>query len=323
MPASPTYTGTPMTRRAYSAGHFLLTVDDIATTPAYLKSVEGGFVKINSSDVQFGGDKHRVKHITTREQEAITVEVGLSEVNPLLVWIAQSWNKEYQTHSGHIVHADFDYKAQLYHYFYEALIEETAFPALDAASKEALYLKAKIRPQRIELKAGDNLRIQAPHKPLQKLMTASAFRFTLENTGPLMVNKIDGFTIKQGIKQVTMGRTMQSQMPEIVPTKIEYPDLKVTMSLQHAGAVLDWYKRVVVQGDGSKDGKHETTGSIELLSPDRKQVLARVDLEGVGIKGFAIPKSEANSDQIKRCTFDLYVHKMSFESSDARFLLAL
>jgi hypothetical protein len=313
--------GIPATRRAYSAGHFLLTVDDIAATPAYLKSVEGGFMKINSSDVQHGGDLHRVKHTTTREQESFTIELGLSEVNPLTVWIAQSWNGEYQKHSGHVVHADFDYKAQLYHYFYDALIEEVAFPTLDAGSKESLMLKAKIKPERIELKPGDGARIQAPSRPTQKLMTASAFRFVLEGFDTRYVNKIEGFTIKQGIKTVNAGRTSKTQMPELVPTKIDFPDLKVHMSLSHADAIIDWYKRAVIEGESVAN--NETTGFIELLTADRKQVLARINLDGVGIKSFAIPKSEANQDAIKRCSFDLYVSSINFESNDARFLMVL
>jgi hypothetical protein len=311
--------GIPATRRAYSAGHFLISIDDIAAVPAYLKSVEGGFMKINSSDVQHGGDVHRVKHTTTREQEAFTIELGLSEVNPLTVWIAQSWNGEYAHHNGHVVHADFDYKAQLYHYFYDALIEEVSFPTLDAANKDPLMLKAKIKPQRIELRPGDGMPVQAPSKPTQKVMTASAFRLVLEGFDTRFVNKIDGFTIKQGIKTVNAGRTSKTQMPELVPTKIDFPDLKVHMSLAYADAIIDWYKRSVIEGEAI--AKNETTGFIELLSLDRKKVLAQINLDGVGIKSFAIPKAEANQDAIKRCSFDLYCSSMTFESSDARFLL--
>jgi len=308
------------TRRSYSAGHFLMTIDGLSSTPSYLKSVEGGFVKLNSSDVQHGADVHRVKHTTTREQESFTVEIGLSEVNPLLVWIAKSWNsQDYEQHTGHVVHADFDYKAQFYHYFYDALIEETAMPTFDAGSKEPLFMKVKIRPQRIDLRPGDGLRIAAPQKPTQKLLTSSSFRLVLDGFDTRFVNKIEGFTIKQGIKPLTSGRTQTTQMAEIIPTKIDFPDLKIHMSMSHAGEILDWYNRVVVRGESIS--KNETTGHIEILTPDRKREAARINLEGVGIKGFTLPKSEGNQAQVKRCSFDLYVSGMTFESDDARFLL--
>jgi len=306
-------------RRAYSAGHFELTIDNTAT-PAFVKSVEGGFMKLNSSDVQGGADAIRVKHTTTREVEAMTFDIGMSEVNALMLWIAQSWRREFNRKSGHIIHADQNYKAQLQHNFYDALIEEVTVPALDASSKEALFLKVKIRPERIELLDGDQARLQVPHLGRQKLWQASAFRLTLDNGVDVSkVFKIDSFTIKQGIKPVTAGRSHRSTFPELEPTKIDFPDLKIHMTMAHAGAVLEWYKMVVIEG--LPETEFETTGAIEFLGPDRQKVLGKINLYGVGIKGFNIGKSEANSDQMKRCTFDLYVSHMGLMDDDIRMQL--
>lgn len=306
-------------RRAYSAGHFELTIDN-AATPAFVKSVEGGFVKLNSSDVQGGADPVRVKHATTREVEAMTFDIGMSEVNALMLWIAQSWRREFNRKSGHVIHADQNYRAQLQHNFYDALIEEVTVPALDASSKDALYLKVKIRPERVELVDGDQERLQVPHKGTQKLWQAAAFRLSLDNGIDLSkVFKIDSFTIKQGIKPVTAGRWQKSTFPELEPTKIDFPDLKIHMTMAHAGGILEWYKMVVLEG--MPETEFETNGSIEFLSPDRKKVLGKISLYGVGIKGFSMGKSEANSDQMKRCTFDLYVSHMGLMEDDIRMQL--
>lgn len=305
--------------RAYTAGHFELTLDGVVT-PAYLKSVEGGFMKLNSSDVQGGADPIRIKHTTTREVESMTWDIGMSEVNALMLWIAQSWRREFNRKSGHIIHADANYKAQLLHNFYDALIEEVSFPELNASSKDALFLKVKVRPERIELIDGDQAKIAAPDQRKQKLWQASAFRLTLDNGLDMSkVFKIDGFTIKQGIKTLTAGRSHRQTFPELEPTKIEFPDLKIHMSMAHAGSVLEWYKMVVIEG--LPETEFETTGAIEFLGPDRTKVIGKVNLYGVGIKSFSLGKSEANSDQVKRCSFDLYVSHMGLMDDDIRMQL--
>lgn len=305
----------PAQRRAYSSGHFELRIDDVVT-PAYIKSVEGGFIKMNTADEPAGADNLRIKHLTTREVEPITLEVGMAQVNPLLNWIKASWDRSPARHNGAITHVDFDYTPQFVHEFYQTLIEETSFPALDAASKDTLWMKVKLRPEWVEFPSAGGPKIKVDARARQKLWMASAFRLNVDGLDLRHVAKIDGFTVKQGIKPLTTGPT---GFAELEPTKIDFPDLKVTMSMAHAGAVFDWYQQVVVKGE--KDTAAERTGSIEFLSPDRKQTMLTINLQGVGIKSFSLGKSEANADQTKRCTFELYVSKMDLDSRDPRIFI--
>lgn len=296
-----------ITKRAYSAGHFELRIDGMPSS-GHVKSVEGGWVKQNTIDEQVGADIARVKHATNVEVDPITIEVGMSQVDFLLHWINQSWQKKFARHNGMLIHADFNYKAQFHQEFFDALIEETAFPTLDASSKDALYLKVKLRPETVKLAAGDNHAISGAYKGRQKMWSASAFRLVIDGVETRNINKIEGFAVKQGIKPIATGAARFAQLE---PTKLDFPDLKCHMSLQHASAVFDWYKKTVI--DGVKDSAATREGAIEFLSQDRKDVLLRIKLTEVGIKGFNIPKSEANQDQIKRCSFDLYVGSMELE----------
>jgi phage tail-like protein len=310
-----------LTRRTYTAGHFQLAIDGV-TTPTFIKSVEGGYAKIKSDDVQVGTDPIRTKHVTVREIEPITLEVGVSQVDQIWLWIAQSWRREFSRRSGQIIHADFNYRPQVIQQFHDALIEEVSFPALDASSKDALFVKVKIRPERVNIDTvqDDNPLSGSTYKPQQKLWTSSAFRLRLHNGVETdWVNKIDGFAVKQGVKTVAVGRAGTDRFPQIEPTKLEFPDLKVTMPMQHAGTAMEWYKMVVLEG--IPETVFETEGVIEFLSPDRKKVLGEINLYGVGIKSFQMPKSEANSDQIKRCTFDLYVSHFELNKDDIRLML--
>lgn len=319
MPSPPQYTH--VTRRSYSAGHFMLVIDDFPAL-AYVKSVEGGFPKLNSTEDAAGQSVPRVKHRTTLEFESITIEVGLSQSVRLLKWIQDSWEGKFERHDGQIIHADQDYKAQFVQTFYGALIEEVTFPALDASSKESGYLKVKLKPEKVVLEKGDNASIRSEHKQYQKAWNASAFRLNLDNgVDTRFVNKIDSFTVKQGVKQVATG---ERRVAEIEPTKLEFPDLKVTLSLAHADGLFGWYQKTLgrdLEKALKPDTEHECPGSIEFLTPSRRDTMLELSLEGVAIKTFTIPKSEGNNDQIKRCVCDLSVESMKINPDDFRMML--
>ncbi len=299
------------TNRAYTAGHFQLNIDGMPST-AFIKSIEGGYPKMNSVDEQVGGDNMRIKHATSTEVDPITIEVGMSQTDFLLKWVKDSWEKKFARYSGSIVSGNFDYKAQLEQWFYDSLITETTFPTLDASSKDALYLKVKLQPERVDFRQGDDHVLAFAHSSKQKLWSAAAFRLVIDGIDTRHVNKIDSFTIKQGVKPVAPG---PSRFAQYEPTKIDFPDLSFHMSSKHSGEVYNWYHDVVIKG--KKDPLAERNGAIEFLDTSRKEVLLRVVLKDVGIKQWTRPKMEANQDAIARCKVDLFVGAMELDG-DAR-----
>lgn len=299
------------TNRSYSAGHFQLNIDGMPST-AYIKSIEGGYPKMNTVDEQVGGDNLRIKHATSTEVDPITIEVGMSQTDFLLKWIKDSWEKKFARYGGSIVSGNFDYKSEKEQWFYDALVTETVFPTLDASSKDALYLKVKLQPERVIFKPGDAHQLAFAHTSKQKLWASSAFRLVIDGVDTRYVNKIDSFTIKQGVKPVASG---PSRFAQYEPTKIDFPDLSFHLSTKHADEVCAWYDDVVIKG--KKDPLAERNGAIEFLDGGRSKVLMRVVLKDVGIKQFSRPKMEANQDAISRCKVDLYVGAMELDG-DAR-----
>jgi hypothetical protein len=53
------------------------------------------------------------------------------------------------------------------------------------------------------------------------------------------------------------------------------------------------------------------SGAIEFLTPDRASTIFRIDLFDVGLLSAAIQQGTANSDQIKRVKFEMFVGKMT------------
>jgi hypothetical protein len=292
-----------LTGRSYAAGHFGLEIDHTRVS-AYIKSVEGGFGKSNVTDEAIGADVNHIKHLSTREIEPFSVELGLSGCRSVLLWIQDSWNKKFTRRSGQIAHADFNRFGQFEHDFIDALIMEAAFPSLDGSTREPGYLKVKFQAEQVKSKQVSSARILAEMPAEQKMWHNSAFRVQLAGLDMKSVAKVDGFTIKQGVRAMHIGNQV---FPQLEPTKIEFPDISLHMSLAHCAGVKAWYDQTL---PGVRDPSVEKTGAIEYLTPDLKQVIFTVKLFEVGIKGFSINRAEGQQDAIKRAKVDLYVGRM-------------
>ena len=298
-------------KRSYTSGHFELQIDGAPTT-AYLKSIDGGYVKSSLVDEPIGPENHRIKHTSTVDIDPFSVEFGISGANDVLKWIQASWRKEFGRRNGQITHADFNGNQQVEHEFYDALITETTFPSLDGGSKDAAYLKIKLQPEKVITKiAPSNTKISGNTGAKQKLWMCSGFRLNIDGLDDLKyANKIDSFTIKQGVKKMYTG---VDRLPQIEPTKIEFPSISGTIAVTYADSLFKWYDTYVVRGES--DAKAQKSGSLEFLSTDRGKTLFRINLFEVGIHGLSIMQSSAGADGIKRAKFELYVGRMDLDGA--------
>ena len=294
--------------KSYTAGHFELVIDGHKTT-TFLKSVDGGWAKANIVDDPLGGNSSRVKHLSTVEVEPLSLEFGLSGATHILEWIQGSWNRQWARRNGQISHADFNLQQTFEHEFYDALITETTFPTLDGSSKDGGYLKCKIQPERVVTKLAAGPQLASDYSPKQKMWMPSAFRLTLDQIDNMQyANKIESFTIKQGVKKLFTGA---DRFPLVEPTKIEFPNLSGTISLGYADKLLQWHKDYITSG--KKDPVAQMSGSLEFLSPDRASTIFRINLKEVGLISATIQQATANADQIKRVKFDLFVGSMQID----------
>jgi hypothetical protein len=299
--------------KSYSAGHFELLIDTHKTS-TFLKSVDGGWAKANAIDDPVGADSERIKHISTVDVEPLSIEFGLSGASEVLQWIQGSWNRQWGRRNGQISHADFNLNQTFEHWFYDALITETTFPVLDGSSKESGYLKCKIQPEQVVTRTvPPGTTLASNYSLKQKMWTTSSFRFTLDQIDDMQyVNKIESFTIKQGVKKLYTGA---DRFPTIEPTNVVFPNISGTIALGYADKLLKWHHDYIVKG--KKDPDAQMSGTIEFLSPDRSKVIFRINLYQVGLISAAVQQATANTDQIKRVKFEMFVGNMKLDGPGA------
>src|SRR3978361_2316493 len=112
------------THKHATDGDFTPPIDGHATT-AYLKTVDGGYIRAGLMDEPIGPENHRIKHTSVVSIEPFSVEFGLSGANDVLRWIQQSWRKEWPRRNGEVRHANFDLQQTFTHDFNDGLLPET------------------------------------------------------------------------------------------------------------------------------------------------------------------------------------------------------
>jgi hypothetical protein len=302
----------PTTTKSFTAGHFELQLDGHKTT-TFLRNVSGGWVKAGVIDDPMGTSSHRVKSLGPVEVDPMQVEFGLSGAAPVLKWIQGSWSRTWSRRNGQITHADFNLNQTFEHWFYDALLLEATFPTLDANSREAAYIKCKWQPEAVRtVVASSTNKLQSQAPPEQKRWTPAAFRLRIDQfDGMEYTNKIDSITIKQGVKKMFTGK---DRLPQIEPTGLQFPNIVGYMSLAHAKTLLQWHDQYVVKGD--KDPRGQLSGTIEYLTPDRKNSIFSINLFEAGLMYAQVEDAQANAEQIKRVKFEIFVGRMSLDGAD-------
>jgi hypothetical protein len=312
----------------FSTGHFKLLVDNNPIT-SYIKSVEGGLINAQIVEEPNGHYNLRGRHLGTREIEPITVEFGMSGAKWCLDLVDEFIHqRKHHRLGGEIYHADANMVTQYMSTFSDAVITELTLPKLDAQGKESLMCKVKLQPQDVTFKLGDQKKLNQDVLGRQKAWHSTNFRVTLDNIGELnFVSSVESMTIKLGQKAMQLGDHFR---PDIVPTKVDMPKLSITQPLLQSGALIKWYQDSVANQlkSGTADADaypddgasgYETSGSIEFLDATLKDVLYTIDLFGVGMEKFSLPKSEANASGTKMAKFDFYITDMKIKANGSGF----
>ena len=234
--------------------------------------------------------------------EEITVEMGLNMEPPVYDWIDRTLKGDRPRHDGALIGFDSRGDAQARREFRDALISEVAFPALDAASKDAAFMTVKISPESTRFEgASGAVGGVAPKK--QKQWLASNFRVKVGGLPTSRVNKIESILVKQQIVAVSG----EDRFPRKLPGRLDFPNLVLSLSATDASEWRRWHEDFVINGNCGSE--NEEDGVIEFLDPSLK-VLATLELHNLGIVRLTDDPWEANGDKVARITVEMYVEGM-------------
>lgn len=234
------------------------------------------------------------KHLGAISYEPIDLQCNADLDPRLLDWLVDSLTPGKPAYNdGTIQAADFNGNVVSERNFFNALVSEVGFPAMDGASREPGVLEVRILPESTAIAAGGGT---LPSAPRPKVWLASNFRFSLGGLPTSRVSRIESFSI-----------SIESLGGGPAGTTVHVPDLRVTFSATDAGPWQAFFDDFVLNGNNGP--ANELNGKIELLTPDISEVILAVELGHVGIFGLA-PATSAESG-ISRFVADLYAEEIS------------
>jgi hypothetical protein len=248
-----------------------------------------------------GPDLLTKKHLGHTRYESFELPVGLVMSEQLFAWLAASWGQQPPEQGGALLALDYQWNVKKEAVFSASLITETSFPALDAASKEAGRLTIRVQPATTVLQAGAGKVSLIATK--QKLWRVSNFRLEIDGLDCTHVSRIEAFTVRRDVALAQDG----AGPIDLVPSHVEFPNLRITLSEAFAATWYDWHEQFVV--DGHNGEGFERSGSLSFLSVDLKTELTRIELRHLGIVRIAAAEDQPSS-QIGRVTAELYCEEM-------------
>lgn len=306
-----------LTKKNFAAGYFDLEVNNQQMT-GHLKSVDGGMLKMASTNEPAGGSHLQQKHASAREVEPLSLEFGLSGASWALKAAEGVINRrQHERYSGAIVHTDPNFVEQYRYEFSEALMTEITFPKLDAKSKEVATLKAKLQPEIVSFKIGKGEKRRPGPVDKQKSWLSSAFLLEIEGLEEetKFATSVEPLTVKIGAKAYQMGHVKH---PVYNPTKLEMPKLSFTVPLVHAKKLLEWFNVTCFKEEGEADGRYERTGGLEFLDPTHTKTVYSITFDGLGVENCQVVKADAHSSGTKLMKFDCYVTDMRLQVSGGK-----
>jgi hypothetical protein len=255
------------------------------------------------------GSDHIVhKHIAGVKYEDIGVSCGTGMSKGFFDALKTTLDGQLTRLNGAIVEYDYNYKEASRLNFFNGLVTEIGFPALDAASKDAAYMTVKFTPERTAHEKGGGGSFAGKYGgSVQKKWLPSNFRLKILGLDCTRVNKIDAITVRQKIVKNAIGEVRDYQ---VEPAYIDVPNLVVTMAESHAQTFYDWHEDFVIKGNNGQD--REKSGTLEYLAPDLKEVLFTLSFSSLGIFRLARDKSEAGSENIRRVKAEMYCERITF-----------
>jgi hypothetical protein len=299
-------------KRGYVAGKYSLQLAGLEA--GWLFSAEGGNPVGDVVHIPDPSPTYDLKRLAGLKYEPIQLAFGTGMSKSFMQWITETLEGSFNRRDGAVLTADTNYQIQSQMTFTNACISEVAFPALDAASKDAARMTVTLRPERTQALPGSAGQVSIDRSkvgPVQKKWLAANFRLSITGLEQdcAHVNKISPIVVKVKFLEAVTGNARDTQA---APARLEISDLVVTFPESHSNQFRAWCQDFLVNGNNGQ--AMEKAGKLEFLTPNLQEVLFTLTFDRLGIVKMEQEKAEAGSENIRRVQATLYCGHVVFSS---------
>ena len=235
------------------------------------------------------------KHLGAVRYEDIVVTCCAGIGAPLWDALQGVFKGDRAQHSGAVVAHGLDRGDSERLEFFDALVSAVEFPQLDGSSKDVARVRVTFAPAQTRRRAGATPVASRVSRNSPSSLQSN-FRVAIDglDAAASKVSKVGALAVKQA------------------PGGLEVSNLVLTVPRSAAKLLESWHDEFVVNGAGT-----ERTGTIELLAPNFKDVLLRMELGGLGIFRLAYDALESGTEQTPTATAFIYCERLVVARSPA------
>ncbi|MCE9577633.1 MAG: hypothetical protein K8W52_31070 [Deltaproteobacteria bacterium] len=300
-----------VTPNAYAGSRFAVTIGSYSA--GYIKSFTQGNFKGSLNETSTSTEHWMKKNIAAWEFSDFSLEASFAMGKGLQDWMQSAMDSNAVPMDGSVVVADFNGKAIREVQFFRAYITKISLPALSAADKANIFLTFSFKPTELKYMKASGDVAKAAVGPTTKSITGNNFSLKLGSFNCKRVNKIEAFEWSCTVKPDPHG---EAQYPELACTTMKQPDLTFTINALDGQQFEDWAKAWFM--DGKREEKDELTGSLDLLGPNMKDIMATLTFQNVGLQELTPPK-QVRDDSLQFYTVKTYTEhtKLEMKKTDA------
>jgi hypothetical protein len=236
------------------------------------------------------------KHIGTIKYSDVSMRIGGGS-RALIDWIAATLQMNYQRKNGGLVVGDKE------HQFFNALLTEVGFPALERSNAGKAGLTLKFAPEYTRVVKASGKASKADAAP--SMLSTGMFLIEIDGLAAAKIVRMDGFTVKATATQDEIGDA-RDYLKE--PGKLEFPNLTFYIPPADAETFADWHEDFVINGNCGED--KEKSGRIVYFDAQKNQAI-EVALFNLGI--FAMDDVTVGNQQLRK--IDMYVERMEIKQA--------
>jgi hypothetical protein len=291
-------------QRAYALEQFRLELDGLSA--GMLETTDGGGVTADVVNEKIGPDLIVHKHLAGVKYEDITVTCGLAMWKVFYAWLADTLDRGFSRKSGAIVGGD-QHGEQERMNFYNALVSEITFPALDASSKDRGFLTVKLSPEYTRWVVGQKTAsaFDPGTKGGRQEWLSANFSLHIDGLDCTRVQAIDPLTVRLVVGEDSIGETRDYTEQ---PALLNVPNLAVTMADADAGTFRAWLDDFVIKGNSAPGA--EKHGTLEYRSP-AQEVYLTVTFKNLGI--VKLTRLPLGADKVRRVRAEMYCEQIGLQ----------
>jgi hypothetical protein len=263
--------------RDYLTGASFLELSGTLTGPVL--STAGGDPTSDVIEEKLGLDPVVRKHLAGLRYIDIELECDARMERTFFDWIRDTLNQKFTRRSGAISFLDFNFRVDSRIEFDNALLAGVSFPALDVGSKDAVTMTVKLAPESTRrLKGSGQLQLAPGGLKGRAGWTAANFRLQIDGVECKGVSKVEPLILTTLVTEEMVGEARDYQKQ---PYQLDVSDLVITVPESEAASLYAWRDEFVVKGMNGL--QYEKNGTLEFLTPNRKDTLLTLELKNLGI----------------------------------------